>query len=134
VVARVAVALVAVLALGWLGVLYRDQRVADAASDRIFYDNPLPSSEYEHQMNRLRDARLLDPDRSSELVRIRYLLLYGHPRRALEAGDRFLRSEPDNLEGWVLMLQAARAVDSRRERQAAAEIRRLNPLSAGAGS
>ena len=40
--ARVSVALVAVLALGWLGVQYRDQRVARAASDRIFFENPFP--------------------------------------------------------------------------------------------
>ena len=54
--ARVAVALVAVLALGWLGVLYRDQRVASAASDRIFYENPLPPAEFERQIDRLRGA------------------------------------------------------------------------------
>lgn len=133
-VARVAVALVAVLALGWLAVLYRDQRVANAASDRIFYENPLPPAEFERQMDRISGAQLLDLDRSWRLVRVRYLLLYGRPQRALEEAQRFVRSEPDNIEGWDLVYRAARGVDPQRARQAAAEIRRLNPLSVGAGS
>jgi cytochrome c-type biogenesis protein CcmH/NrfG len=127
---RAAVALVAVLVLGWLGVLYRDERVARTASDKIFYENPLPPAEYERQINRLRDARLLDPDRSWQLVQVRYMLLYGQPRRAIEAAERFVRSEPDNLEGWVLLFNAARQLDSPTAREAAARIRRLNPLSA----
>jgi hypothetical protein len=121
---------VAVLVLVWLGVLYRDERVARAASDKIFYENPLPPAEYERQMDRLRDARLLDPDRSWELVQVRYMLLYEQPRRAFEAAERFVRTEPDNLEGWVLLFNVARELDSGRAREAAAQIRRLNPLSA----
>lgn len=120
----------AVLVLVWLGVLYRDERVARAASDKIFYENPLPPAEYERQMDRLRDARLLDPDRSWELVQVRYMLLYEQPRRAFEAAERFVRTEPDNLEGWVLLFNVARELDSGRAREAAAQIRRLNPLSA----
>lgn len=127
---RAGVALVAVLVLVWLGVLYRDERVARAASDKIFYENPLPPAEYERQMDRLRDARLLDPDRSWELVQVRYMLLYEQPRRAFEAAERFVRTEPDNLEGWVLLFNVARELDSGRAREAAAQIRRLNPLSA----
>jgi hypothetical protein len=134
VLARVAVALVALVALGWLGVLYRDQRVATAASDRIFYENPLPPAEFERQIDRLRGAPLLDPDGSWRLVRVRYMLLYGQPRRALAEAERFVASEPDNIEGWVLLYKAARGVDSARARQAADEIRRLNPLSADSGS
>ena len=131
---RAALALLALLLLGWLGVLYRDQHVADKASDRIFFENPLPPAEFERQMDRLSGAQLLDPDGSWRLVRVRYMLLYGQPRRALVEADRFVASEPDNIEGWVLVLKAARGVDSARARQAAAEIRRLNPLSAGSGS
>jgi hypothetical protein len=126
---RGVVALVAVLVLGWLGVLYRDERVARTASDKIFYESPLPPAEYERQLNRLRDARLLDPDRSWQLLQVRYMLLYGQPRRAIEAAERFVRKEPDNLEGWVLLFNAARELDSDRAREAAAQIRRLNPLS-----
>jgi cytochrome c-type biogenesis protein CcmH/NrfG len=127
---RAGVALVALLVLVWLGVLYRDERVARRASDKIFYENPLPPAEYERQMDRLRDARLLDPDRSWQLVQVRYMLLYEQPRRAFEAAERFVRKEPDNLEGWVLLFNAARELDSGRAREAAAQIRRLNPLSA----
>jgi cytochrome c-type biogenesis protein CcmH/NrfG len=127
---RAGVALVALLVLVWLGVLYRDERVARTASDKIFYENPLPPAEYERQMDRLRDARLLDPDRSWQLVQVRYMLLYEQPRRAFEAAERFVRKEPDNLEGWVLLFNAARELDSGRAREAAAQIRRLNPLSA----
>jgi cytochrome c-type biogenesis protein CcmH/NrfG len=126
---RVVLALVAVLVLGWLGVLYRGERVARAASDKIYYENPLAPAEYERQMNRLRDARVLDPDRSWQLVQVRYMLLYDQPRRAIDAAERFVRSEPDNVEGWVLLFNAARELDSGRSREAADQIRRLNPLS-----
>jgi hypothetical protein len=126
---RGVLAVVAVLVLGWLGVLYRDQRVGTAASDKIFYENPLPAAEYERQMHRLRGAELLDPDRTWQLVRVRFLLLYGQPRRAIEAAERFLESEPDNLEAWVLLLNAARGIDTGRVREATAAIRRLNPLA-----
>ena len=127
---RAGLALVAVLVLVWMGVLYRNERVARSASDKIFYENPLPPAEYERQMNRLRDARVLDPDRSWQLVQVRYMLLYEQPRRAFEAAERFVRTEPDNLEGWVLLFNVARELDSGRAREAAAQIRRLNPLSA----
>jgi hypothetical protein len=38
-----------------------------------------------------------------------------------------LRSEPDNLAAWWVVLRAARELDSPRWRGAAAQIERLNP-------
>jgi predicted Zn-dependent protease len=78
-------------------------------------------------MERLRGARLLDPDRYWELTRARYLLLRDRPVRALRTANGLVREEPDNLDAWIIVREAAREVDPRRAARALAEIRRLNP-------
>jgi hypothetical protein len=127
---RGALVLVAVLSLAWLGVLYRDRRVGQDAADVIFYQPGLGPAEWERQMERISDARLLDPDRHWELTRARYFLLRDMPRRALRSADRLVSEEPDNLDAWIVVYKASRSVDRRRSARAAAEIRRLNPLIA----
>ena len=44
----------AVLVLGWLGVLLRDERVGSVAAHRLFYEPDLPRSELRHELDRLR--------------------------------------------------------------------------------
>jgi hypothetical protein len=124
---RGALVLVALLALGWFGVLYRDRRVGQAAADVIFYGPGLPAAEFDRQMERLRDARLLDPDRYWELTRARYFLLRDRPVRALRTANGLVREEPDNLDAWIVVHEASRQVDPRRAARALTEIGRLNP-------
>jgi hypothetical protein len=124
---RGALVLVALLALGWFGVLYRDRRVGQAAADVIFYEPRLPAAEFDRQMERLRDARLLDPDRYWELTRARYFLLRDRPVRALRTANGLVREEPDNLDAWIVVHEASRQLDPRRAARALTEISRLNP-------
>jgi hypothetical protein len=124
---RGALVVVALLVLGWLGVLYRDRRVGQDAADAIFYQPELPRAEFERQLDRLREARLMDPDRYWDLTRARYLLLRDRPRRALHAAEEIVGEEPDNLEAWLVVYQAAELVDSSRSGDAIDRIRELNP-------
>jgi hypothetical protein len=124
---RGALVVVALLVLGWLGVLYRDRRVGQDAADAIFYRPELPRAEFERQLDRLREARLMDPDRYWDLTRARYLLLRDRPRRALHAAEEIVGDEPDNLEAWLVVYQAAELVDSSRSGEAIDRIRQLNP-------
>jgi hypothetical protein len=129
-VTRAAVALVAVLAIGWLGVLLRDERVGASAADRIFYAPQLPPSELARQLDRMEGARLLDPDPKVDLNRAGLLLLRGRRAEAAAIAGARARREPANLEAWRIVFQATRGSDPDRAAQALAAIRRLNPLGA----
>lgn len=118
---------VALLVLGWLGVLYRDRLVGQDAADVIFYQPALPPAEFERQMERLRGARLLDPDPYWDLTRARYLLLRDRPRRALRTADALVRDEPENLDAWIIVYRASRLVARSRSDDAIEAIDRLNP-------
>jgi hypothetical protein len=69
----------------------------------------------------------MDPDRYWDLTRARYLLLRDRPRRALHAAEEIVGDEPDNLEAWLVVYQAAELVDSSRTGEAIDRIRQLNP-------
>jgi predicted Zn-dependent protease len=126
---RASLVVLTALVLAWLGVLYRDARVGQVAADRIFYEPRLRPGEFDRQQERMGDARLLNPDRYWDITRAKYFLLRDRPRRALRSAAALVRAEPANLEAWIVLYQAERELGlSRRARQAAAEIRRLNPL------
>jgi hypothetical protein len=136
-VTRATVALVAVLAMGWLGVLLRDERVGASAADRIFYAPELPPAELVRQLDRMEGARLLDPDPKVDLNRAGLLLLRGRRQEAAAIAGAQARREPANLEAWRIVFQATRDTDPDRAKQALAAIRHLNPLGsrpAAAGS
>jgi predicted Zn-dependent protease len=127
---RGALVLVAVLVLCWLGVLYRDRRVGQDAANVLYYQQQLSRAEWERQMERIRGARLLDPDRYWDLTRARYFLQRDRPRSALRTAERLVAEEPDNLDAWVVVNNAGRRINPRRSEEAVAEIERLNPLVA----
>jgi hypothetical protein len=127
-VTRAAVALVAALAIGWLGVLLRDERIGASAGVRIFYAPELPPAELGRQLDRMEGARLLDPDPKVDLNRAGLLLLRGRRAEAAAIAGAQARREPANLEAWRIVFQATRGSDPARAAQALAAIRRLNPL------
>ena len=110
---RPLVAVIAVLVIGWLAVLERDARLYDrgiAAGGSL--DDPATIARAEADM---RDARLLNPTRRQAAA-----------RRVLED---VLRAEPDNLSAWDALDFVNGDRDPALKRRAAAEIRRLDPLS-----
>jgi predicted Zn-dependent protease len=126
---RLLLAACAILVIAWVGVLVRDHYVGESAARTLLYDQNLSEREFEHQMGRLQDARFLNPSSSPELARVQYYLLRGRSRAAARAAESLVRAEPDNAFGWRLLSRATQEVDPARAREAAAELRRLNPLA-----
>lgn len=130
--ARVLVAVAAVLVLAWSAVLIRDVRIGENASARLFLPG-LSAREIDTQLGRLDDAQLLNPDRAWRLQAALYQQGFGRARAAIAAAERYLRGEPDNLKAWVILLRAAQQTrDAPRVARATAEIKRLNPLAGSA--
>lgn len=117
------------LTLAWLAVLLRDQELGQAASDRLLHGGRLSSSEFGEEMQRLRDAELLNPESRWELDRGKAWLARNRARRAAKVIESVVRREPDNVEAWVALV-SARGVYGGRTAHAVSEVRRLDPLDA----
>lgn len=127
--ARVLIALVAVVLIGWFSVLARNHALGTSASTRIVTEPGMGAAQWERAMDDLERAELLDPSPEWSLVRAQYLLLRDDGA-ALRVADDVLRREPDNLAAWWVVLRATRDSDPARWREAVAQIRRLNPTPA----
>ena len=130
VVARVLIALVAILLIAWFVALARNHEIASRASDRIVSDPAMPAADWRHAMHDFERAHLLDPSSDWSLIQAQYELLR-NPAAALRRADNVLREEPDNLSAWWVVLRATRDSDPARYREAVAAIHRLNPTPAG---
>ena len=124
---RVAIALVALLLFAWSAVLWRDERIGGAASERILRNPGMSDAEVAQALEDLRSADLLDPTTDWELARAGALLLRGDRREAVRLTENVLDREPDNLQAWVVLREASEGQDPARLAQANAEILRLNP-------
>jgi hypothetical protein len=131
---RVLIAVGAVLVLGWLGLMLRNERVGSVAAHRPFHEPDLPQAEVRRELAHLQDAAILDPDPKWELRRASYLIVHGQLRQAADAAERLARSEPANIDAWATLYQATRSWDPRRAALARREILRLNPLALQRGS
>lgn len=123
---RVLVVVIAVLAIGWLAVMERDARLYDrgiAAGGRL--NDPATISGAEADM---RDARLLNPDRTPDLGRAVILVTTGHRDEARRLLEDVVRDEPDNLSAWDALDFVNDGRDPALQRRVAAEIARLDPL------
>jgi hypothetical protein len=129
VLARAAVAVVAVVAIGWLGVLLRDELLARSANDRVFYTPTLSGPALARELDRLKSARLLNPDPKPELQRAALLLQRGHHEQAARIAEEQVRREPAGLDAWTIIAKANRQRDPARAAEALAEIKRRNPLA-----
>jgi hypothetical protein len=129
VLARAGIAVLAVLIIGWLGVLLRDERVRQSANDRIFYTPSLRGPGLAHELDRLQSARLLNPDPKAELQRAALLMQRGYPEQAARIAEAHVRREPASLDAWTLIAKAERRRDPARAAAAVAELRRRNPLA-----
>jgi hypothetical protein len=124
-IARVFLVVLSVLALAWLGVLLRDQRVGDHAFDRLAQNRHPTRESFAPDLQRLKDAELLTPDSTWQLDHARFLVRTD-PARAARELEVFLKSEPDNLA--ALSALAVTTPDRRRQAQVVGQIRRVDPL------
>jgi hypothetical protein len=127
--ARLAVAVVALVAIGWLAVTERDVRLYDrgiAAGGGL--DDPQTIARAEDD---LEAARLLSPDRTPDIGRSLILWTVGRAPEARALLEDVVRAEPDNLSAWTALSWVNDGRDHALERRVAAEMRRLDPLNAG---
>ena len=118
----------AVLVIGWLGVLYRDHRIIDDVSPALIGDSRMSDREFEREARRLERAELLNPDPTWTL-NLGLALVERNPRRAVRELETVVASEPDNVTAWKILRVAARRVDRRLAARAQAEVERLDPLT-----
>jgi len=126
---RVLLAVCAALVLAWVGVLVRDHYVGHSAAEQLLFDTDMSEAEFQHNLGKLQDSRFLNPSTTSELARTEYFLFRGRPRAAARVAEELVRSEPQNADAWRLLWRATRDTDPARAREAAAALRRLNPLA-----
>jgi hypothetical protein len=126
--ARVPLACLAVLVLAWVGVLTRNHELAKDAAVRAFFGPEPSAAERARDVELLEDARLLDPNAYWRVALANYFLMDGDTRRAAQEAEQLVRDEPESIFAWSALLQATRESDPARAEEAAAEIRRLNPL------
>jgi hypothetical protein len=125
---RVLLAVVAVLALAWTGVLLRDEHTGQAASDRLLYGSHLGDRAFDAQLGRLGDAGWLNPDPKWQQQRSGFLLLRGRPEAARRAALDLLRDEPRNLTAWTALLQATNRLDPAGVPAVETQVRRFDPF------
>jgi hypothetical protein len=127
-VSRLTLLAIAILALAWLGVLWRDHRIVDELSPDLIGNRGLSAREFESNAHRLGDAGLLNPDPTWRLNR-GLALIKRDPRRAARDLKRVVASEPDNVTAWKILYVAARRFDRRLTARARTRIRQLDPLT-----
>ena len=125
--ARVAVAVVAVVVLGWLAVMERDERRLQSGVQAA--QHALDRSSFERADADFRAAGLLNPDPWPQISRA---VLHDAGRRpgARALVEDVLRREPDNLTAWGELDTIARGKDPAAVRRSLAALRRLDPVTA----
>lgn len=126
--ARIALALIAVLVLGWTGVLLRDYELSKGPAARSLLATAPTAAARARDLADLRGARTLNPDSSLRLARAALTLRGGDEAGAARMAASIARSEPDNLAAWQLLSLATRRSDPQRSLAAYREVRRLNPI------
>lgn len=135
---RVGVALVAVVAIAWFGVTLRDDH--DLTQGQSPPRGGLPGlvanlkapAAFNQRINRLRDTRFLNPDTTPDLQMATdyQLRSVGEDHaHALRIAEAVARSEPQNLNAWIVILSIQRfRHDLAGEQTAIAHLRELDPL------
>jgi cytochrome c-type biogenesis protein CcmH/NrfG len=125
---RALVAVVAVLAIGWLAVLQRDTVLQDrgvSASGRLSVPGNGARAE-----QAFRDARWLNPDTTPDVGRAFLYLARDQRPQAKALLEHVLRTEPENLTAWGVLYNVSREHDPATAKRALAARARLDPLSA----
>jgi hypothetical protein len=126
-VVRVAVAVVAVVVLAWLGVMERDARLVAAgieAAGRPGTAGDLPRAE-----TAFRRAGLLNPDTRPDVLQAAIQDRRGGDDQAVRALEHVVAGEPGNLGAWAVLSAIARD-DRAIARRAQAARLRLDPINA----
>jgi len=123
---RLSLVLVGALLTVWFALIWHNERIGRAASDRLLSQPQMSAAEFAGALEDLENAKLLNPGEEWDTLRAAGLILRDK-RAAVRLANAVVRREPDNLNAWVVVFNASRGRDSRRSAQAIAEIRRLSP-------
>jgi Tfp pilus assembly protein PilF len=125
--ARICVAVVALGAIGWLGVMERNLRLQERSAAAL---RPGTSAAaLARAESDLRNARLLNPDTAVDIDRAVVYRTQGDRERALALAEDVVRREPDNLRAWVALALLAGGTQSDAPNRARAALRRLDPFN-----
>ena len=122
---RVALATVALLALAYLSVGYRNVVLGERGARLATLESPTDAQVAEAE-DLLERARLLDPDTRPLLVEGGLLAAQGRDE-GLALIERAVEREPDNVLAWSVLAEVAREADPERAREAQLRQRELSP-------
>jgi hypothetical protein len=128
-VVRCALVLFALLAGAWLVVGYRAVEL-ESDGQLVFErvaQKSVTAGAVEDALDKLRDARTLNLDKSPLIAEGVLLASVTRPDEARKLARRVVADEPDNLEAWRLMYVLA--TDRREEREARRRVAELNPYA-----
>jgi len=122
--ARAAVAVVAVLMLGWLGVMERNLRLEERGTAALRSDgDPRVLARADSDLRR---ANLLNPGTGPDMSRALVLRASGHKQQSRALLEDVLRREPDNVTAWRVLA----VLSPSSARRSLAAQRRLDPVNA----
>jgi predicted Zn-dependent protease len=126
-VARIAVFALAMIAVAWLGLSYRNSRLEHDAQLVAVQKAP-PRAQIDRALSDLRSAEALNPDHSTgDATRVALHVRAGRLDLARADLERLVDREPENAEAWVLLASLTQRSDPARSAQARARLRQLNP-------
>ncbi|HEV7846572.1 MAG TPA: hypothetical protein VGO83_09970 [Thermoleophilaceae bacterium] len=127
--ARLALGVLAIVVLAWLGLGLRNARL-EADGARLIGSSPAtaPPQRLAEARDDYRRANKLNVDSGPD-IRVAGLANFtGHPREALAVLRGVVRREPENFDAWLLMASVAAKVDRPLAARAHARAVELNPL------
>lgn len=126
--ARAALAVIAVVAIAWLAVLFRDSLLIAQGKKIVFNPHATPA-QARHGLTIVEQAHLLNPDRA--VIQGSIAAMYVRQGRSLAAVreyERLVSAEPDFADAWDLLAVNAARFDPSLAAHAVAMLRRLDPL------
>jgi predicted Zn-dependent protease len=125
---RAAIAAVAVLAIGWLALSYRDARLIRDIQI-VAADPHATPAQVDAALRDARRPHTLDPSRTESLSYAAVLEIRRHHlAQARALLEEVVRREPDAAEPYLLLAELTRTSDPARSARARAELHRLDPM------
>jgi predicted Zn-dependent protease len=124
--ARVLTLVLAVVVCAWFALGIHQASTINDATRIISHPSDVTSAQAAHAASLLRSARTLNPDTEVDVLRARLAVRDNHPADAQRTLLSLVRSEPMNLEAWILLARISGA-DAATERFALRRIAQLDP-------
>jgi predicted Zn-dependent protease len=125
--ARAALVVLALVLAAWFGLGAHQAIDTSRATSILSAGGSVTRGEAVRVSSLLDGAGALNPDRQVDLLRGQLALEQGQPRRAQRLISRVTRAEPQNLEAWLSLAQAATNNPPLFD-HALVRVRRLEPL------